>query len=180
MDQLPEAFARWHPQHKAQYLETRFLLPGYILSSQGDRMAMAHGVEGRFPFLDHRLIEFANRLPPRLTLKGLAEKHILRKAAEHLLPASIASRTKQPYRAPDSQAFALVDAPDYVRDLMSKKAIASTGLFNPAAVEKLVAKAGVTGVDSFRDNTAYVGILSTQLWNRTFSSDARAARIAAE
>lgn len=180
MDLLPEAFARWHPQHKAQYLETRFLLPGYILSSQGDRMAMAHGVEGRFPFLDHRLIEFANRLPPRLTLKGLAEKHILRKAAAHLLPASIGSRTKQPYRAPDSQAFALADAPDYVRDLMSAKAIARTGLFNPAAVEKLVAKAGVTGVDSFRDNTAYVGILSTQLWNRTFSSNARAARIAAE
>jgi len=180
MDLLPEAFARWHPQHKAQYLETRFLLPGYILSSQGDRMAMAHGVEGRFPFLDHRLIEFANRLPPRLTLKGLTEKHILRKATEHLLPASIGSRTKQPYRAPDSQAFSMADAPDYVRDLMSKKAIASTGLFNPAAVEKLVAKAGVTGVDSFRDNTAYVGILSTQLWNRTFSSDARAARIAAE
>ncbi|TKA98652.1 MAG: asparagine synthetase B, partial [Mesorhizobium sp.] len=46
---LPEAFSRWHPLHQAQYLETRFLLPGYILSSQGDRMAMAHGIEGRFP-----------------------------------------------------------------------------------------------------------------------------------
>src|SRR5690606_18170438 len=58
--QLPEEFHRWHPQHQAQYLETRFLLPGYILSSQGDRMAMANGVETRFPFLDHRLVELAN------------------------------------------------------------------------------------------------------------------------
>tara|TARA_R110002124_G_scaffold1797_11_gene11441 strand:+ start:1882 stop:3831 length:1950 start_codon:yes stop_codon:yes gene_type:complete len=180
VDQLPAAFARWHPQHQAQYLETRFLLPGYILSSQGDRMAMAHGVEGRFPFLDHRLIAFANRLPPRLTLKGLTEKHILRKATAHLLPASIGNRTKQPYRAPDSQAFAMAGAPDYVGELMSPQAIAGTGLFNPAAVEKLVAKAGVTGVDGFRDNTAYVGILSTQLWDRRFSSGSTAARIAAE
>ncbi|MET3926715.1 asparagine synthase (glutamine-hydrolyzing) [Devosia sp. 2618] len=181
LGQLPEAFARWHPQHQAQYLESRFLLPGYILSSQGDRMAMAHGVEGRFPFLDHRLIEFANRIPPKLTLKGLTEKHILRKATEHLLPPSIGNRTKQPYRAPDSQAFAVANAPDYVRDLMGKDAIAATGLFNPAAVEKLVAKAGTSGVDGFRDNTAYVGILSTQLWDRTFSSGkSSAVRVAAE
>lgn len=170
--QLPEAFARWHPQHQAQYLETRFLLPGYILSSQGDRMAMAHGIEGRFPFLDHRLIEFANRIPPRLTLRGLTEKYILRKATEHLLPPAIAHRTKQPYRAPDSQAFAMNDAPAYVRELMEPKAIERTGLFNPTAVGRLVAKAGASGVDGFRDNTAYVGILSTQLWDRTFSARA--------
>ncbi len=170
--QLPEAFGRWHPQHQAQYLETRFLLPGYILSSQGDRMAMAHGIEGRFPFLDHRLIEFASRIPPRLTLKGLTEKHILRKATAHLLPERIANRTKLPYRAPDSQAFAMADAPPYVRELLAPKAIERTGLFNPLAVEKLVAKAGTSGVDGFRDNTAYVGILSTQLWDRTFSSSA--------
>jgi asparagine synthetase B (glutamine-hydrolysing) len=81
----PRTFARWHPLHQAQYLESRFLLPGYILSSQGDRMAMAHGIEGRFPFLDHRLVEFATRLPPEMKLKGLVEKHILREATKDLL-----------------------------------------------------------------------------------------------
>jgi asparagine synthase (glutamine-hydrolysing) len=177
--QLPEAFGRWHPQHQAQYLETRFLLPGYILSSQGDRMAMAHGIEGRFPFLDHRLIELANRIPPQLKLKGLTEKYILRKAAGHLLPEAIGRRTKQPYRAPDSQAFAMADAPGYVRELLEPKAIERTGLFNAAAVEKLVAKAGITGVDGFRDNTAYVGILSTQLWDRRFSARAGTSLTAA-
>ena len=54
---LPADFRRWHPLSQAQYLETAHLLPGYILSAQGDRMSMAHGVEGRFPFLDHRLVE---------------------------------------------------------------------------------------------------------------------------
>lgn len=168
-DQLPARFARWHPLHRAQYLETRYLLPGYILSSQGDRMAMAHGVEGRFPFLDHRLVEFAATLPPALKLKGLTEKFILRRAAKHLLPPSIGQRTKQPYRAPDSQAFVAGGMPEYVREMMDPKAIGNAGLFNPSAVDKLMRKAGAQGVDGFRDNTAFVGILSTQLWRQHFS-----------
>lgn len=177
---LPERFGRWHPQHQAQYLESRFLLPGYILSSQGDRMAMAHGVEGRFPFLDHRLMALAASLPPHLTLKGLVEKHILRKATAHLLPESIGSRTKQPYRAPDSQAFAAATDARYVGAALAPEAIAETGLFNPQAVAKLVAKAGTSGVEGFRDNTAYVGILSTQLWHQNFVQGRKAASVAAE
>ena len=178
--QLPGEFHRWHPQHQAQYLETRFLLPGYILSAQGDRMAMANGVETRFPFLDHRLVELANRIPPQLKLKGLTEKHILRKATGHLLPDSIGRRGKQPYRAPDSQAFVAPGAPGYVGELLGPQAIERTGLFNPAAVAKLVAKAGTGGVEGFRDNTAYVGILSTQMWDHRFGAGASAASVAAE
>lgn len=177
---LPARFARWHPQHQAQYLESRYLLPGYILASQGDRMAMAHGVEGRFPFLDHRVMALASLLPPRMTLKGLVEKHILRRATAHLLPPSIGSRTKQPYRAPDSQAFATSKKRDYVNELLAPAAVAETGLFNPQAVAKLVAKAGETGVEGFRDNTAYVGILSTQIWHRKFSAGRTSAAVAAE
>lgn len=96
-----------------------------------------------------------------------------------MLPDEIAHRTKQPYRAPDSQAFAMPGAPAYVRELMEPRAIERTGLFNSTAVEKLVAKAGTTGVDGFRDNTAYVGILSTQLWNRAFSLGAGSTLTAA-
>ncbi len=99
------ALRRWHPLHQAQYLETRFLMPGYILSSQGDRMAMGNGVEGRFPFLDHRLVEFATTLSPSMKLKGLKEKYLLRKSMADKLPAEITHRVKQPYRAPDSRAF---------------------------------------------------------------------------
>ena len=71
---LPGDFARWHPLSQAQYLETAHLLPGYILSSQGDRVAMAHAVEGRFPFLDHRVVEIAARIPPTLKLRGLTRE----------------------------------------------------------------------------------------------------------
>jgi len=167
---LPERFSRWHPLNQAQYLETRVLLPGYILSSQGDRMAMAHGIEGRFPFLDHRLVEFATRLSPDAKLKGLREKHILREAAMGLLPQSVTERQKQPYRAPDSSSFTGPDTnePSYVADLLSERAIASTGLFNPMAVSKLHGKCRKQDVAGFRDNAAFVGILSTQLWRANF------------
>jgi asparagine synthase (glutamine-hydrolysing) len=102
---LPAEFGAWHPLERAQYLETRCLLPGYILSSQGDRVAMAHAVEGRFPFLDHRVVELGARLPPEMKLKGLREKHVLREALGRYLPGEIAERPKQPYRAPDSESF---------------------------------------------------------------------------
>lgn len=167
LSRLPRDFARWHPQHRAQYLETKFLLPDYILSSQGDRMSMAHGVEGRFPFLDHRLVEFASRISPGMKLKGFVEKHILRRATAGLLPPSIGNRTKQPYRAPDSRSFFAGQEPAYVERLFSPRALQETGLFNPVSAEKLLAKCR-RQTDGFRDNTAFVGILSTQLWNETF------------
>ena len=166
---LPSEFARWHPLHQAQYLEARFLLPGYILSSQGDRMAMAHGVEGRFPFLDHRLVEFANRLHPDAKLKGLSEKDILRRVAKNLLPETVVRRPKQPYRAPDSGSF-FSPEPDYVANLLSPQAIAAGGVFAPGAVARLHQKCRTTTVSGFRDNAAFVGILSTQLWLQSFAS----------
>ena len=167
---LPEAFGRWHPLNQAQYLESRFLLPGYILSSQGDRMAMAHGVEGRFPFLDHRLVELAASLPPEMKLKGLTEKHILREATKDILPPSIGRRAKQPYRAPDSASFTGAGALDYVADALGEERIAANGLFNPKAVARLRAKCATGEAAGFRDNAAFVGVLSTQLWIQTFAS----------
>lgn len=169
---LPADFRRWHPLHQAQYIEFTWLLPGYILSSQGDRMAMAHGVEGRFPFLDHRVAEFAARVPPQLQLRTLREKHLLREATAHLLPPEIANRAKQPYRAPDSQSFAGPAAPDYVAEVLSTQSVRETGLFNPATVERLAAKCRDRQTQGFRDNAAFVGILSTQLWHAAFTASA--------
>ena len=176
---LPPAFRRWHPLHQAQYLEARFLLPGYILSSQGDRMAMAHGVEGRFPFLDHRLVEFAAALPPGMKLKGLVEKHILREATKDLLPPAIHRRTKQPYRAPDSRSFVGPAAPDYVRAALSEHELRAAGLFNAKAVAKLYEKCGQRPAEGFRDNAAFVGILSTQLWLKAFAGASASNSMAA-
>lgn len=162
-DQLPGEFGEWDALSQAQYLETSLLLPGYILSSQGDRMSMAHAVEGRFPFLDHRVVEYANMLPPRLKLRGLREKHILRQAMSRHLPASIANRPKQPYRSPDAESFFGKNRPEYVQEMLSTDALRQTGLFDAGAVAKLVDKCNAGHAMGFRDNMALVGVLSVQL-----------------
>ena len=160
---LPADFSRWHSLHQAQYLETTFLLPGYILSSQGDRVMMANAVEGRFPFLDPRVVAFAASLPPEAKLKGLREKHILKEAARGLVPDAIIDRPKQPYRAPDSESFAAPDTPAYLEDVLSPARLAEAGLFNAPAVGKLKDKVLRGQASGFRDNAAFIGILSTQL-----------------
>ncbi|MCB1337488.1 MAG: asparagine synthase (glutamine-hydrolyzing) [Maritimibacter sp.] len=172
-DSLPKEFTRWHPLSQAQYLEAGLLLPGYILSSQGDRMSMANSVEGRFPFLDHRLVEFAATIPPEQKILGLREKHILRQAMADLLPPEIGNRPKQPYRAPDSPSFTGPAAPAYVDDVLSPQALEATGHFNPRAVGQLRAKCATGKPLGFRDNMAFVGILSTQLWSKSFTSAGR-------
>ena len=171
---LPPEFGGWHALSQAQYLESAHLLPGYILSSQGDRVAMAHAVEGRFPFLDHRVVEFASRIPPRMKLKGLREKHILRRAVAPYLPPAIAERPKQPYRAPESECFFGAQAPDYVRELLSPAAIARAGYFDARAVGKLVEKCRAGRHIGIGDNMALVGILSTQLLDHHFIRGAEA------
>ena len=164
---LPSDYFKWDGFSQAQYLETMFLLPGYILSSQGDRMAMAHSVEGRFPFLDYRVVEFAAGIPPRLKMKVLNEKYILKRAVGNLVPLSIKKRAKQPYRAPEVKSFfggdARVARHEYVDELLSAKNIQKDGIFNPVSVQKLVEKAQKGQAIGIRDNMALVGILSTQL-----------------
>ncbi|RME76555.1 MAG: asparagine synthase (glutamine-hydrolyzing) [Chloroflexi bacterium] len=169
----PPSFASWHPLSQAQYLEMTIFMSQYLLSSQGDRMGMAHSVEGRFPFLDHRLIEFCNHLPPDLKLHGLTEKYLLRQLGRQFLPRAIFNRPKKPYRAPIAGAFFHPNAPDYVLDLLSPRQVRTAGLFNPVAVERLVKKVGRGIPLGETDEMALVGILSSQLVYRLFVADFR-------
>jgi asparagine synthase (glutamine-hydrolysing) len=164
---MPAGFANWSTFSRAQYLESAFLLPAYLLSSQGDRVAMAHSVEGRYPFLDYRVVQFAAGLPPKLKMKVLKEKYLLKKVFGDLVPLSVKRRAKQPYRAPDAVSFFEPSTgrarQPYVDDLLSSEGIRAKGIFDPPIVQKLVAKAKAGRASSFLDNAALVGILSTQL-----------------
>lgn len=166
-DQLPERFSKWPSFCQAQYLETVNLMPGYILSSQGDRMAMGNSIEGRFPFLDYRVVEFAARIPERYKMNGLNEKFLLKYAMRDLIPDSIRQRPKQPYRAPDAHSFIDTDKQkprfEYVEHLLSPEKLKENGLFQPTAVQRLKAKIEQGRAIGTRDNMALVGILSTQL-----------------
>ncbi|MCZ2147220.1 MAG: asparagine synthase (glutamine-hydrolyzing) [Bryobacterales bacterium] len=161
-ESLPDSFGAWAPFHQAEYLETAHLLPGYILSSQGDRVAMAHSVEGRYPFLDHRVVEFAAKLPPRLKMKVLDQKHLLKHAARGLIPESIRRRHKQPYRAPDGQSF-LGTPGGYAEEMLSPGRIRRDGIFDSKAVSALVRKFRTGRETSTKDNMALVGVLSTEI-----------------
>jgi len=172
---LPTRYFAWSPLNQAAFLEMTLLLSPYLLSSQGDRMAMAHGVEGRFPFLDHRLFEFAGALPTSSRLLGLKEKEILRRWARRILPRNISARGKQPYRAPDSQSFFGPGAPAYVEAMLDDSAIASSGVFSPRAVAGLLRRCRAGQASATRENQALVAILSTQLWLQQFHVSRRVA-----
>ena len=169
-DKLPPEFDDWSPLSKAQYLESTLFLSNYLLSSQGDRMAMANSVEGRFPFLDHRVVELAARTPANLRLNGLTEKYLLKEIARQQVPAELIDRAKQPYRAPISRCFMCADPPEYVPELLSEAALKRSGYFDPVKVQRLTAKCRQQDgrLASERENMALVAILSTQLLDRQF------------
>lgn len=168
---LPDGFHEWSTFARAQYLEAKFLLPGYILSSQGDRMAMAHSVEVRMPFLDYRVVEFASRVPPRLKMKALMEKHLLKKCMRGHLPPEIVNRSKQPYRAPEGRSFFEGALPDVVRHALSPDVVEDHGTFDPGAIAALMAKFRGGRAMGIKDNMGLVGVLSTQLLMQQFVRD---------
>ena len=163
---------RWHPLCRAQYLEMTLFLSNYLLNSQGDRMMMGHSVEGRVPFLDHRLIELAARIPPKFKLKVLNEKYVLKKAFADLLPPGIHERPKQPYRAPISECF----GGGLVGSLLERDAVRNAGLVSAPAVEKLMRKGQDGKVpNSERDDMALATAASLQLLHHLFVAETQRA-----
>jgi asparagine synthase (glutamine-hydrolysing) len=149
------------PLERAAALERDVLLSTHLLSAQGDRVALAHGVEGRYPFLDHRVAAFARDLPPERKLAGdLRDKVALRELAAELLPPEVAERPKQPYRAPEVAPFFGPDAPAWVDD-----ALADPVLFDRERVAPLLRRAREGRATSPRDGMAVLAVLSTQLWH---------------
>jgi asparagine synthase (glutamine-hydrolysing) len=174
--QLPAGFANWSALSRDQYIEVKTLLEGYLLSSQGDRPAMAHSVEGRVPYLDHRVIGFMSALSPRYKLRALHEKFLLRRALRRILPPAILGRVKQPYRAPDSRAFFQNERPlPYVQELLSESNLRRSGYFHPQAVGRLLDKCRTGRALGASDNMAFIGVLSTLLLHEHFF-EGRAAK----
>ena len=169
---LPDDFVRYGPLARAQFLEATTFLPEYLLCSQGDRMAAAHSVEGRFPFLDHRVIEFCGGLAPRLKLSGLNEKHVLKLAMRDLLPEAVWTRPKRPYRAPIHASFFPGGKPlEWVAEALSPASLEGAGYFNAQGVQMLIKKLQRFGTIGETDDMALAGVLSTQLVHQRFVAD---------
>jgi len=163
-EKLPEGFDSWDYLQKAQWLETSVFMSGYLLSSQGDRMAMANSVEGRYPFLDYRVIEFCNKLPDNFKLNGLNEKFLLKKLMQNKIPDSIVKRSKQPYRAPIKNAFTKNNnSPEYVKEMLSREYFRKAGIFDFDSVSNLLQKIEKSGNSSEVDDMVLVSVISTHL-----------------
>jgi asparagine synthase (glutamine-hydrolysing) len=161
---LPAAAASWEPMARDQYVEGHTLLAGYLLAAQGDRVAMASSVEGRFPFLDRDVVALACRIPALWKRFALDEKHVLKRAFADLLPPAVFHRPKQPYRAPDSASFVQGgELMPYVAALLEPGHLRARGYFDPQAVTRLAQKCKEGKTASFGDNMAFVGIVSTML-----------------
>lgn len=160
---LPSGFNEWNSLSKSQFIETSVFMSGYLLSSQGDRMGMANSIEGRYPFLDHRLIEFCASLPPNFKLRGMTEKFLLKKLIHGKIPDSIVKRSKQAYRAPISSTFLGQNAPDYVADLLSEDTIRKNGVFNADSVLPVLDKMRKSPRTTEVENMTLTAIISTHL-----------------
>ena len=170
LSQLDRAMGEWSGLAQSQYLEIATFMSPYLLSSQGDRMMAANSVEGRFPFLDHRVVAFCAQLPPRYKIRGLQEKYLLKRSARDVVPSEIWQRSKQPYRAPIGPAF-FGQRLDYVEELLAPRMVEAAGVFDPDAVSRLANKCEAGLRMSERDNMGLVGVISTQLLHHLFVAE---------
>ncbi|HEX3724970.1 MAG TPA: asparagine synthase (glutamine-hydrolyzing) [Pirellulales bacterium] len=150
-------------QTRMQYLDVKSWLVDDLLI-KADRMSMAASLELRVPFLDHRLIEFAARMPSKYRLKGGEAKYLIKKAVEPYLPRHIIYRKKQGFPTPLSLLF---KGPlrHYVRDVLVSDRCSGRGLFKPAAIQQLVDEHGRGAADHHK---ALWQLLVLELWHRVF------------
>jgi asparagine synthase (glutamine-hydrolysing) len=125
-----------HFIHQRSYLDFKLRLSDHLLSEHGDRMVLANSVEGRYPFLDINVVEFARHIPPELKLNGFSEKYVLKQVAADLIPPEIIRREKFGFRAPGSP-YLLQQHIEWIDDMLAYERIKRQGYFNPDVVERL-------------------------------------------
>ncbi len=163
---LPDNYDTFSLLQKNQYLEMKTLLSGYLLSSQGDRMSLAHSVEGRYPFLDHRVIDLLFSMNENYKLNGFNQKYLLKTSYQNNIPDSIINRPKRPYMSPDLKSFFRNGKPgENTAFFLSRDLIKDYGIFNDKWVDRFVGKfrEGVPENIGYRDNMIITFILSAQI-----------------
>jgi asparagine synthase (glutamine-hydrolysing) len=176
--ELPIAeLKRWHPFNRQMYVGSRIMLPGHLLASKGDRIAMHSSVETRYAFLDEDVIAYMSKLHPRWKLRGvMKDKFVERKVAQRWLPNEIALRRKHMFRAPmDSWNSVSKGANgsathDWIDQVLSPESIAKAGYFDAAAVaaarERLPTMRRGIGRTSLE--MGLTAVTATQLWHHLY------------
>jgi asparagine synthase (glutamine-hydrolysing) len=163
-----ERAKKWHPLNRSLYLGARVMLPGLLLASKGDRVAMNSSVETRYPFLDEEVFTFLAKLHPDWKMSGLRDKLILRHLADRWVPRSIAWRRKAMFRAP-LDGFHTTALPTFVDQLLSPESLKKTGYFDVVAVQHWRnAFKAMRGNQRTMVEMGLVGVVATQLWHHTY------------
>jgi asparagine synthase (glutamine-hydrolysing) len=162
----PRARARLH---RELLFEQRSRLDGWVLAL-GDRLTMAHSVEGRVPFLDHRIAELTAEVPPGFLLRGRKQKYLLRRAMEGVIPESARTRKKRAFVAPITRWLFESGRPEFVEDALSERSLRDVGLFDHAAIRERLdyLATGKRGVRALRASWALNVALGTQLFCKRF------------
>jgi len=128
------------PVNQALYLWAKTLLPGYILTMLGDRMEMAHSVEGRVPFLDHEVVELLCTMPVDQKIRGMTEKFVLREAARPVLTDTVYRRQKHPFLSPPATLNPDDRLHEMAQDALRGSALRGIPYFDQAKVVELLDK----------------------------------------
>jgi asparagine synthase (glutamine-hydrolysing) len=120
--------------HQSLYLWSKTMLPGYILTMLGDRMEMAHSIEGRVPFLDHHVVETIRSQPVDLKIRGMTEKYVLREAVRDVITDTVYRRQKHPFMSPPATLNPKGKLHDLVQDRLRGRALASIPFFDQKKV----------------------------------------------
>lgn len=118
------------PVNQSLYLWSKTLLPNYILTVLGDRMEMAHSIEGRVPFLDHHLVEVIRSQPVSMKIRGMTEKYVLREAVRGVITDTVYKRQKHPFLSPPATLNPKEKLSSLMHDTLRGKAMAAIPYFD--------------------------------------------------
>jgi asparagine synthase (glutamine-hydrolysing) len=151
------------PLHRALFADLKLYLPGDLLTLT-DRMSMAHALEVRVPYLDHRLLEYAATIPSRLKLRGMERKHLLKRAVADLLPTSVLARRKMGFSVPLTVWFRAELRP-FVEDELSADHVRAAGVFHYPAVRRILDEHFACRAN--HDNQIWA-LLTFMLWHKSY------------
>jgi asparagine synthase (glutamine-hydrolysing) len=151
------------PLNRLLYVDLKTFLPCLNLITT-DKTSMAANLEVRVPFLNREMIELAGRMPPRLKLKGLTRKYVLKRALENVLPREVIWRKKAGFGAP-IRSWLRGPLRPLVADLLSEEAVKRRGIFRPAEVRKVI-DANFSGREDY--NLHVFLLLGLELWFQQF------------
>lgn len=126
------------PLHQSLYLWAKTVMAGYILTMLGDRMEMAHSIEGRVPFLDHKLVELIRSQPVNQKIRGMTEKYVLREAVKDVITDTVYQRQKHPFLSPPATLNPDETFSMYVQDTLRGSVMKSMPFFDQKQVVGLL------------------------------------------